>query len=242
MTRLIAALIVLLSMGAASRAAEPVLYVEDPALLAQLEKMGYAFTDIFGNGGDGNLQALYAEAPGYRALADIITGDVRELRGEIEAGGRPLREFTAAETGRVMDMRWLKTNVARFRLVGVVNRLDRRDFHQLLGEGGCGEVRLVYRLAYAFRKGGKGRLLSSRMPFNFNAVFDVKPDADGGCVGTALVPHAVQLQCGLRREAGRGWRLRRCRGTLVAGHRRERRRRLAGRRAARPRSAVVPAA
>nr|WP_292771797.1 hypothetical protein [Mesorhizobium sp.] len=185
MTRLIAAVIACLCMAGASRAAEPVLYVEDPVLLSQLEKMGYAFTDIFGNGGDGNLQALYAEAPAYRALADTITGDVRELRGEIEAGGRPLREFTAAETGRVMDMRWLKTNVARFRLVGVVNRLDRRDFHQLLGEGGCGEVRLVYRLAYAFRKGGKGKLLSSRMPFNFNAVFDVKPDADGGCVGVA---------------------------------------------------------
>ena len=84
-----------------------------------------------------------------------------------------------------MDMRWLKTNAAHFRLVGVVNRLDRRDFHQLSGETGCGEVRLVYRLAYAFRKDGKGKLLSSRMPFNFNAVFDAMPDADGGCVGVA---------------------------------------------------------
>ena len=33
-----------------------------------------------------------------------------------------------------MDMRWLKTDAARFRLVGVVNRLDRRDFHALRGE------------------------------------------------------------------------------------------------------------
>ncbi len=84
--------------------------------------------------GDGNLERLYAEAPAYRAIADTIRADVAELRAEIEAGGRPLREFTAVETGRVMDMRWLSTNAARFRLVGMVNRLDRRDFHDLLGE------------------------------------------------------------------------------------------------------------
>jgi len=168
-----------------ARAAEPVLYVEEPALLAQLEKSGYSFADLFAQDGDGDLESLYANAPAYRAIADTISADVAELRAGIGAGGRPLSEFTAAETGRVMDMRWLKTNAARFRLVGVVNRLDRRDFHQLSGETGCGELRLVYRLAYAFRKDGKGKLLSSRMPFNFNAVFDAMPDADGGCVGVA---------------------------------------------------------
>ena len=30
--------------------------------------------------------------------------------------------------------------------------VDRRDFHDLLGETGCGEMRLIYRLAYAFRR------------------------------------------------------------------------------------------
>lgn len=174
-----------LALAGAASAAEPVLYVEQPALLAQLEKSGYAFADLFAQDGGDDLESLYANAPAYRAIADTVSADVAELRAEIEAGGRPLREFTAAEAGRVMDMRWLKTNAARFRLVGVVNRLDRRDFHQLSGETGCGEVRLVYRLAYAFRKDGKGKLLSSRMPFNFNAVFDAMPDADGGCVGVA---------------------------------------------------------
>src|SRR5262249_55273053 len=83
------------------------------------------------------------------------------------------------------DMRWLKSSAARLRLVGVVNRLDRRDFHALLGESGCGEVRLIYRLAYSFRKDGKGKVLSSRMPFNFNAVYDVLPGPDGGCAAAA---------------------------------------------------------
>ncbi|RWD97750.1 MAG: hypothetical protein EOS61_31640, partial [Mesorhizobium sp.] len=46
-----------------------------------------------------------------------------------------------------------------------------------------GEVRFVYRLAYGFKKNGK--LLASRLPFNFNAVYNVSPDADGGCAGVA---------------------------------------------------------
>ncbi len=165
-------LVVILANAGVTRAAEPVLYVEQPAVLAQLEKMGYAFADLLGKEGDSNLERLYADAPAYRGIADTIKADVGELRAEIEAGGRPLREFTAVEAGRVMDVRWLSTNAARFRLVGIVNRLDRRDFLDLLGKTGCGEVRLIYRLAYAFRKDGKGKLLSSRMPFNFNAVFD----------------------------------------------------------------------
>ena len=56
-----------------------------------------------------------------------------------------------------MDMRWLRSPGARLRLVGVVNRLDRRDFHDLRGEAGCGEMRLIFRLAYGFTKDGQGQ-------------------------------------------------------------------------------------
>src|SRR5690606_25431979 len=120
-----------------------------------------------------------------RDIVDVLGSDLADLRTEINAGGRSLDEFTTAETGRIMDLRWLTAAEARMRLVGVVNRLDRHDFYALRGESGCGEVRLIYRLAYAFRKNGKGKILSSRMPFSVNAVFDVRPDADGGCTGVA---------------------------------------------------------
>src|SRR5690606_31253924 len=93
--------------------------------------------------------------------------------------------FTASETGRVMDLRWLTAREAEFRLVGVVNRLDRRDFHDLRREVGCGELRLIYRLSYAFRKDGRGKVRSSRMPLSLNAVYDVLPDGDGGSAEAA---------------------------------------------------------
>jgi hypothetical protein len=191
-----AALVLLgwLGITQAQAVEKPVLFAEQPVVLGALEDRGYDFPSLFGVTGRSDLASLYEKSPAYGALVDLINADVAELRGDIKSGGRSLHEFTAAETGRVMDMRWLKSSGARFRLVGVVNRLDRRDFHDMRGEAACGEVRLIYRLAYSFRKDGKGKLLSSRMPFNFNAVFDVPPDADGSCAARANAWQAADDQ------------------------------------------------
>jgi hypothetical protein len=183
--RILALLASLLAAALPARAASPVLYVDDPDVLAEMETLGYAFEDVFGAAVGPGLAALRGASASYRAVVDIVAADVAQLRAEMQAGGRKLYEVTDGNVGRVMDMRWLSTDAARFRLVGVVNRLDRRDFASLRGEVSCGEVRLVYRLAYKF-KGRKGRTMASRMPFNFNAVYSVKPEEDGGCVATAL--------------------------------------------------------
>ncbi|MER8652600.1 hypothetical protein [Mesorhizobium sp. M0586] len=165
------------------RAEQPVTIVDDPAVLAALDAKGFGFAGIFAVDGADDLKTLYSEVPAYRAVVDMVAADIATLRAEIKAGGRTLYEVTDGNVGRIMDMRWLKTEAARFRLVGVVNRLDRRDFTALQGDKSCGEVRFIYRLAYSFRKNGK--VLASRLPFNFNAVYSVAPDADGGCVGVA---------------------------------------------------------
>ncbi|RVA46568.1 hypothetical protein EN929_20050, partial [Mesorhizobium sp. M7A.F.Ca.CA.004.11.1.1] len=170
-------------MASTARAVGPVTVVDNPAVLAALDAGGFGFADVLGVDGEDGLKTLYDEAPAYHAIVDIVASDVAALRAEMKAGGRPLYEVTDGNVGRIMDMRWLKTDAARFRLVGVVNRLDRRDFMLLQGDRSCGEVRFIYRLAYSFRKNGK--LLASRLPFNFNAVYSAAPDADGGCVGTA---------------------------------------------------------
>ncbi|MES0055849.1 hypothetical protein NKJ66_19770 [Mesorhizobium sp. M0078] len=165
------------------RAEQPVTIVDDPAVLAALDAKGFGFAGIFAVDGADDLKTLYSEVPAYRAVVDMVAADIATLRAEIKAGGRTLYEVTDGNVGRIMDMRWLKTEAARFRLVGVVNRLDRRDFTAVQGDKSCGEVRFIYRLAYSFRKNGK--VLASRLPFNFNAVYSVAPDADGGCVGVA---------------------------------------------------------
>ncbi|WP_419693157.1 hypothetical protein ACN2CC_17385 [Mesorhizobium muleiense] len=166
-----------------ARAEGPVMIVDDPAVLAALDARGFDFAGIFDVDGKGDLKTLYDKAPPYHQIVETIAGDVAALRAEMKAGGRSLYEVTDGNVGRIIDMRWLKTDAARFRLVGVVNRLDRRDFAEIRGDGGCGEVRFIYRLAYSFKKNGK--VLASRLPFNFNAIYSVAPDADGGCVGVA---------------------------------------------------------
>ena len=93
--------------------------------------------------------------------------------------------MTAGNVGRVMDMRWLKTDAARFRLVGVVNRLDRRDFHALRGDKGCGEVRFIYRLAYAFARTARASCCPRACRSTSTPSIRCKPDADGGCTGVA---------------------------------------------------------
>ncbi|MER9227659.1 hypothetical protein NKI72_27380 [Mesorhizobium sp. M0437] len=186
MNRLIALLVAIISaisMAQAANAGTPLTIVDDPAVLAQLDAKGFGLAGIFGVDGKGDLKTLYDKAPAYHAIVETIASDVAALRAEMKAGGRTLYEVTDGNVGRIMDMRWLKTEAARFRLVGIVNRLDRRDFTALKGDGSCGEVRLIYRLAYSFRKNGK--VLASRLPFNFNAVYSVAPDVDGGCVGVA---------------------------------------------------------
>lgn len=180
---LLAAIFVAVFMAHTARAEGPVTIVDDPAVLAALDAKGFGFAGIFGVDGKGDLKTLYDKAPAYHQIVETVAGDVAALRAEMKAGGRPLYEVTDGNVGRIMDMRWLKTNAARFRLVGIVNRLDRRDFTDARGDGRCGEVRFIYRLAYSFKKNGK--VLASRLPFNFNAIYTVAPDADGGCVGVA---------------------------------------------------------
>lgn len=162
--------------------AETVTHIDDPKLLARLEAKGYTFASVFGRP-DQKLDKLYADAPAFAAIVDLIESDLAQLSAEMKAGGRPVYESTTDRVGRILDIRWLKNNASRFRLVGVVNRLDRRDFLALKGDKGCGEVRFIYRLAYNFTR--KGTVRASRMPVNFNAVYSVGTDADGGCMGVA---------------------------------------------------------
>lgn len=197
MIRLLYLLAALLS-ALPALAASPVLYLDDRALLTELEGKGFAFEDLFGVPPEEGLGRLHDRSAAYRAIVTIISADVADLRAEMKAGGRTLYEVTDGNVGRVMDMRWLSANAARLRLVAIVNRMDRKDFSDLRGEQGCGEIRLIYRLAYRFK--AKGRTMASRMPFNVNAVYTLPPDPDGGCEGVA-----ARWTPGLDEAVDAGW-------------------------------------
>lgn len=81
-------------------------------------------------------------------------------------------EFDGDEP-RHFDYRWLHSKFAHFKLIAVVNRMDRADFDAT----NCGEVRFIYRLSYQSPKS------SSSLPFFFNVV-RVYPKKDT-CAGYA---------------------------------------------------------
>lgn len=167
--------------AAPAPAAEPILDLQDVAVLRRLEAVGYALPEILGAGKAESTAELARDSAAFRSIADHVSGDVDALRAQMLADGRKLYEVTDGNVGRIIDMRWLRSPIARFRLAAVVNRLDRRDFAALSGETGCGEVRLIYRLAYAFDDARLKRRLASRLPFTLNAVFSVGASEGGSC-------------------------------------------------------------
>ena len=146
----------------------PVMDVQASAIMPVLERNGFGLAALLGAGTWSNLQQIYTDSSAYRTLADAIAGDVRTLRQEMKQNGRTLHEVTDQNVGRIIDLRWLQSPLASFRLVGVINRVDRKDFSDLSDETSCGEVRLIYRLAYRFKRGAV--TYASRMPFSLNVV------------------------------------------------------------------------
>jgi hypothetical protein len=114
-----------------------------------------------------------------RTIGNHIAQDVALLRAEMISHGRELNEARPGEIGAAFDPRWLDSPIAHFSLAGVVNRLDRQDFAAIAGKNTCGEVRLIYRLAY--RTQSQAGVVASRLPFTLNAVYDVPRPVDGGC-------------------------------------------------------------
>jgi hypothetical protein len=137
------------------------LAVSDPEALAELEAQILDFPRfVLGLAPSGpNNAAAYSNSPGYKTLVQVIESDLAETKARDRMAGIGL-----GFAHRLFDARWLESEHFRFRLVGVVNRLDRRVFAPEY----CGEVRFIYRLAY--EKRGASRELDSRVPMTLNVV------------------------------------------------------------------------
>ncbi len=209
--------------------AAPVVELLDPVELRKLEaEQGYTLVSL-----------LDAEKPGvkpltpnarffsgssrYAAVVARLEQDFARIEKEF---GRPLavnskNAYQLEAQGNVprrFDLNWLSSRYAWFELIGVVNRMDRRDFDEPERKT-CGEVRFIYRLAYTV--GG----VSSRLPFFFNLITRVEaPDCAAyarlwqGHTARELLPalspevlkfeqlelnlQAVRLPSGMEREFG----------------------------------------
>ena len=157
--------------GAPAAIAEPLLLVTDPAVLALVERSGLAFADLVGEPGMGPVDnARLAGTPRYASVADVVAADVALVAKRDPQAGVGVHRYSH----RLFDVRWLRATTARFELVAAVNRFDRAPF----AESGCGETRLVYRLAYSTTV--KGKPVTSRLPMTIGLEIPV-PAPAGGC-------------------------------------------------------------
>lgn len=141
----------------------PPLAVFDYGALRQMERDGYDFASMaFGwrraHPGLVDNRTLSKNAK-YASIVETLGLDLAEARRSDAAAGVGMRF-----AHRLFDHRWLTNPRARFELVSVVNRVDRRPFVA----GSCGELRLIYRLAYGTEHRGAG--VSSRLPMTVNVV------------------------------------------------------------------------
>ena len=142
----------------AEPATEPTTLIADPEVLSRLESDGFdAGTAVVGVAASST--AELAKSPAYRTLRDAVALDLAADRRSDPLAGVGMRF-----AHRQFDVRWLESPKVRFVLAGVVNRLDRAVF----APDYCGEVRFVYRLAYATETPA-GRV-ESRLPMTMNVV------------------------------------------------------------------------
>lgn len=138
--------------------------VTESSTLEALENLGFRLENILGGTKNSQtLEAFYRESLLYRDFVDLTEQDIsarvseenrhREDWGPVSVSVRAKR--------KQLDPRWLKSRLAHYELVGLINRMDREPFNP----DTCGEFRLLYRLAYETKK------VSSRLPLTINLVF-----------------------------------------------------------------------
>ena len=143
------------------------LSLHDPRVVRALEDSGLSFAERM-TGKKVSSNAEIASALGYETIVRTIKRDLARIERRDKKAGVGTRY-----SHRLFDARWLESPRHRFELVGLVNRIDRMAF----SAEGCGEIRLVYRLAYSDENA-----FSSRLPMTVNLVYrqDGKDCADLG--------------------------------------------------------------
>jgi hypothetical protein len=136
--------------------------VTDPRVLMALEQRGLTFAKLLGSEARSN-KHLYKESALYR---DFVSASVEDIAGAAAEENKYRPDWgevgtTMQNLRRSFDPLWLSAESAHYELIGIVNRMDRAVF----APETCGEVRLLFRLAYRTER------LASRLPLTINLIY-----------------------------------------------------------------------
>ena len=155
--------------------------IDAPEQLISLERNGMSLAQLVFGAPRSEDNAALSKRPGYRSIVTALQADLAVRKG------RDVHlSVTMSRKHRLFDGRWLTSPDARWELIGVINRMDRAPF-AADPKFACGEVRLLYRLAYQLNR--KGTEVYSRLPATMNVVYWASSaDGDssrGACAGIA---------------------------------------------------------
>jgi hypothetical protein len=134
---------------------DPSVLVEHPETLAALETRGLDLGSRLAGAAFADNRAFGASTEGKGIVAAIDADVAAAMRSDSSLG------IGMAHAHRAFDTKWLRSSEAKFELVAVTNRMDLR----FKDANGCGELHLVYRLAYKNATG------ASRLPMTIMLVY-----------------------------------------------------------------------
>ncbi len=167
----------------------PSLLITNPRVLMALELGGWSLGDVLGARDTSSPRRTdYSEESAFvlsrsPAYVDLVTA----LRGDLEAlsAKSPRVGVGQAYMYRLFDIGWLASQRAHYELVGVVNRFDFRT----AARPGCGQTRLIYRLAYQ-----PARRPQTRLPMTISVIY---LDRGSDCSAVAQRWLAIESATGL---------------------------------------------
>jgi len=147
--------------------ADAALVIADPTVLQSLDASGFALARVVGNGGpDLEVNPLVSS---LASIGTTLSSDIATIPAA--TSDRESREFLRdRHADRTFSRELLLHRQSYFRLVGIINRMD-RGYRHLSGGlvSRCGEVRLIYRFVYRLT-GVSSAPVSSPLPFTMAVV------------------------------------------------------------------------
>ncbi len=139
---------------------DPSVLIEHPETLRLLESRGFDLGTRLTGQPHADNRGFAASGEGA-SIIGAVNADVAEAKSGDSAIGVGM-----AFAHRAFDARWLASSEVHFELIGLTNRVDRRH----VTPGACGEIHVVYRLAY------KTPQAASRLPMTVMLVYPQTKD------------------------------------------------------------------
>lgn len=186
------------SLGAVQKRVEDGLAITHPRILRTLQQrasgvgvgIGYYF-DAKGALPPHISNKELSSLPGFKVILASLESEVEKFKSDTEHKKWNTVGVGVHHHSRLFDRNFLKDERAVFSLIGVINRMDLAYENPET----CGEIRLIYRLAYRVAVGGKDKSVASRLPFTLNLILNAKsPESDLTCRDISKRWEALKLE------------------------------------------------